>query len=143
MSTDFLHCGTNMRGHCRTPIWILSAHRGDGKRFVVHADEKLTAFLELENCLRMLRVSITRRFGCSRNVLDRSRDGAQAAAMKATIRLFLAVLCLSAVADRTPAVSPAPGGCYPAYTTAEGCNALQSLATGLGDTGWLVCALCQ
>jgi hypothetical protein len=30
-------------------IWIGDAHRDDGKRFVVHADEKLTAFLELEN----------------------------------------------------------------------------------------------
>jgi hypothetical protein len=29
-------------------IWIADAHRGDGKRFVVHADEKLTAFLERE-----------------------------------------------------------------------------------------------
>jgi len=27
-------------------IWIADAHRGDGKRFVVRADEKLTAFLE-------------------------------------------------------------------------------------------------
>ncbi len=29
-------------------IWIADAHRGHGKRFVVRADEKLTAFLELE-----------------------------------------------------------------------------------------------
>ena len=29
-------------------IWIADAHRSDGKRFVVHADEKLTAFVELE-----------------------------------------------------------------------------------------------
>jgi hypothetical protein len=29
-------------------IWIVDAHRGDGKRLVVHADEKLTAFVELE-----------------------------------------------------------------------------------------------
>jgi hypothetical protein len=29
-------------------IWIVDAHRDDGKRFVVRADEKLTAFLELE-----------------------------------------------------------------------------------------------
>ena len=29
-------------------IWIADAHRDDGKRFIVHADEKLTAFLELE-----------------------------------------------------------------------------------------------
>jgi hypothetical protein len=26
-------------------IWIADAHRGDGKRLVVHADEKLTAFV--------------------------------------------------------------------------------------------------
>ena len=30
-------------------IWIAYAHRDDGKRFVVRADEKLTAFLELES----------------------------------------------------------------------------------------------
>ena len=31
-------------------IWIVDAHRGDGKRFVVHADE-LTVFLELESVI--------------------------------------------------------------------------------------------
>jgi hypothetical protein len=31
---------------------LLDAHRDDGKRFVVHADEKLTAFLELERVAR-------------------------------------------------------------------------------------------
>jgi hypothetical protein len=31
---------------------IANAHRDDGKRFVVHADEKLTAFLELERVTR-------------------------------------------------------------------------------------------
>jgi hypothetical protein len=29
-------------------IWIVDAHRDDGKRFIVHAAELLTAFLELE-----------------------------------------------------------------------------------------------
>ena len=29
-------------------FWIADAHRGNGKRFVVRADEELTAFLELE-----------------------------------------------------------------------------------------------
>jgi hypothetical protein len=29
-------------------FWIADAHRGDGKRFVAHADEKLIAFMELE-----------------------------------------------------------------------------------------------
>ena len=33
-------------------IWIADAHRDDGKRFVVRADEKLTAFLELEAATR-------------------------------------------------------------------------------------------
>jgi hypothetical protein len=33
-------------------IWIADAHRGHGKRFIVHADEKLTAFLELEATIR-------------------------------------------------------------------------------------------
>jgi hypothetical protein len=32
--------------------WIVDAHRGDGKRFVVRAEEKLTAFLELESAIR-------------------------------------------------------------------------------------------
>jgi hypothetical protein len=37
-------------------IWIVDAHRDDGKRFVVRADEKLTAFLELERavCIHLL-----------------------------------------------------------------------------------------
>jgi hypothetical protein len=29
-------------------MWIVDGHRDDGKRFIVRADEKLTAFLELE-----------------------------------------------------------------------------------------------
>jgi hypothetical protein len=35
----------------RTP-WIADAHRDDGKRFTVIADDKLTAFLELERVAR-------------------------------------------------------------------------------------------
>jgi len=33
-------------------IWIADAHRGDGQRFIVRADEKLSAFLELESAIR-------------------------------------------------------------------------------------------
>ena len=33
-------------------IWIVDAHRDNGKRFVVRSDEKLTAFLELERVTR-------------------------------------------------------------------------------------------
>ena len=33
------------------PIFVADAHRDDGKRFVVRADEKLTAFMDLESAL--------------------------------------------------------------------------------------------
>src|SRR5512132_3117072 len=33
-------------------IWIVDAHR-DGRRFIVRADEKLTAFMELESAIRV------------------------------------------------------------------------------------------
>jgi hypothetical protein len=33
-------------------IFVADAHRNDGKRYVVRADEKLTAFLELESANR-------------------------------------------------------------------------------------------
>ncbi len=43
----------------RRTIWIVDAHRGDGKHFVVRADEKLRAFLSLK-----------RRVGLAANFLD-------------------------------------------------------------------------
>ena len=36
-------------------IWIADAYRDDGKRFVVCADEKLSAFVELESAIRAAR----------------------------------------------------------------------------------------
>jgi hypothetical protein len=33
-------------------VWIADADRDDGKRFVVRADEKLTAFVELESAFQ-------------------------------------------------------------------------------------------
>jgi hypothetical protein len=38
-------------------IWIADAHNGDEKYFVVRADEKLTAFLELESASALAAVS--------------------------------------------------------------------------------------
>ena len=32
-------------------VFVINAHRSGGKRFVVRADEKLTAFLELERAI--------------------------------------------------------------------------------------------
>ena len=47
--------GATMDREGRT-IFVADAHRGDGQRFVVHAHEKVTAFLELERaiCLQLL-----------------------------------------------------------------------------------------
>jgi hypothetical protein len=43
------HSGFKRRNHaCGHTIWIADAHRDDGKRFIVRADELLTAFIELE-----------------------------------------------------------------------------------------------
>jgi len=33
-------------------IFVADAHRGDGQRFIVRADEKLSAFVELESATR-------------------------------------------------------------------------------------------
>jgi hypothetical protein len=41
--------GVNCRG--RT-IFVADVHRGDNWRFIVHADEKLAAFIELESAIR-------------------------------------------------------------------------------------------
>jgi hypothetical protein len=38
-------------------IWIVDAHRDDGKRFVVRADEMLTAFVELQRAIHAFAVS--------------------------------------------------------------------------------------
>jgi hypothetical protein len=40
----------NSESNGRT-IWLADAHRDDGKRFVVRADEIMTAFLELESVI--------------------------------------------------------------------------------------------
>ncbi|HEY4271932.1 MAG TPA: tail fiber domain-containing protein [Candidatus Udaeobacter sp.] len=47
---------------------------------------------------------------------------------------LFAVACF-ALSPKVQAVSPAPDGCYPGFTTAEGCNALSFLTTGAGNTG--------
>ena len=40
-------------------IWIADDHRGDGERFLVRADERFTAFLELEVAIRARGFSLT------------------------------------------------------------------------------------
>src|SRR5437879_7865203 len=47
----------------------------------------------------------------------------------------LACLAFLPQIKSAPQVVPAPDGCYPGFTTAEGCNALLGLGAGLGNTG--------
>jgi hypothetical protein len=60
--------------------------------------------------------------------------------MKTRIQTILIVLTLlfPGLSAQIQAVSPAPDGCYPDFTTAEGCDALSLLTTGAGNTaiGW-------
>ena len=46
----------------------------------------------------------------------------------------MAIGCF-AFSPQIQAVSPPPDGCYPGFTTAEGCDALDGLTTGAGNTG--------
>jgi hypothetical protein len=45
-------CVATVDSRGRTIFVVADAHRGDGKRFVVSADQKLTAFVELESAIR-------------------------------------------------------------------------------------------
>ncbi len=54
---------------------------------------------------------------------------------KITITTILMALGCFVFLSQIRAVSPAPDGCYPGFTTAEGCNALQNLTSGAGNTG--------
>ena len=52
-----------------------------------------------------------------------------------TILSVIGSFALLPEAKGAPEVAPPPDGCYPGFTTAEGCNALQSLTTGSANTG--------
>ena len=54
-------------------IWIADAHRGDGRRFIVHADEKLSAFVELER--QALTVTFYLESHSTPDLVKRDHDG--------------------------------------------------------------------
>jgi hypothetical protein len=51
--------------------------------------------------------------------------------------ITLALLCFAFLPQMraAPDVAPPPDGCYPGFTTAEGCKALNFLTSGAGNTG--------
>jgi hypothetical protein len=48
--------------------------------------------------------------------------------------IILALSCFGFL-PKTQALTPTPDGCYPGFTTAEGCNALSHLTSGSANTG--------
>ncbi|HEX3620628.1 MAG TPA: hypothetical protein VHU16_09685, partial [Candidatus Udaeobacter sp.] len=66
--------------------------------------------------------------------------------MKTRLKIFTMILSVLACcaflpttqAQLPPEIPGNPDGCYPAFTTAEGCNALHQLFGGIGNTavGW-------
>src|SRR6266496_1980391 len=55
--------------------------------------------------------------------------------LKKVTALFVVAFVCFGLSPQMQAVSPAPDGCYPGFTTAEGCNALALLGAGAGNTG--------
>lgn len=66
------------------------------------------------------------------------RDSARSLPLWRGFLLIPLILVCFAVAPQTQALVPAPDGCYPGFTTAEGCQALQFVTTGVANTavGW-------
>jgi hypothetical protein len=58
--------------------------------------------------------------------------------LKQVTPVFLVALACFGLSPASRAVNPAPDACYPGFTTAEGCSALNSLTGGAGNTavGW-------
>jgi hypothetical protein len=54
---------------------------------------------------------------------------------KNILKAILPVLGCLAFLPQMQALTPPPDGCYPGFTTAEGCNALSHLTSGAGNTG--------
>ncbi len=112
-------------------IWIADAHHNDGKRFIVRADEKQSAFVDLESAI----------CACGELPRRRGRVFRNSPVMKKRIQ-FLARVTLTvigiALSPKAQAVVPPPDGGYPNLNTAEGQNALFSLTTGAANTavGW-------
>ena len=61
--------------------------------------------------------------------------------MKTRLKIFAMMLpalaCFVSLPEikAAPRVASPPAGCYPGFTTAEGCLALQKLTTGTGNIG--------
>jgi hypothetical protein len=86
-------------------IWIADAHRGAGKRYVVRADEKLTAFVELESEISRATIKHFARAALGRNPSEpcekfRVRPNFEVFCNRGLLTLFQ-TMCLAATAGFT------------------------------------------
>ena len=67
-----------------------------------------------------------------------SRKSSGRSPLRRAFLLLPLVLACFGLLPQLQAVNPAPDGCYPNFTTAEGCDALSLLTSGAGNTalGW-------
>jgi len=70
-----------------------------------------------------------------RKLVSCGRDLVRSLPLRRGFLLILLILLCAAFAPQTQAITPAPDGCYPGLTTAEGCFALYNLTSGTGNTG--------
>jgi hypothetical protein len=82
-------------------------------------------------------------YGGPREIREGQDNERKIKLMKTRLKIFTTVLSVLACcaflpsmqAQLPPEIPGNPDGCYPAFTTAEGCNALHQLLGGLGNTG--------
>src|SRR5437899_8427928 len=137
-------------------IWIADAHRGDGERFIVRADEKLTIFLGVNRRVAQIVLTFSPR-ACQSHIRAKSRWASperappdplsagqpasewfarttKTTSMKIYLKKFVLgqvtlifTLACFALSPTARAVTPAPDGGYPNDNTAEGEDALFDL----------------
>ena len=81
-------------------------------------------------CMKTMILNTLRSF--NRNLRDPINNASSPRAL-VLVALFLG--CFAFLPGTQGRLIPPPDGCYPNFTTAEGCDALNSLTTGSGNTG--------
>ena len=107
------------------PLWLAHACRGSGE-----------LFLRVSRWPR--RFISEAKLPSGRNLGNKSQTKSSYKKQTITFTAILLTLGCFAFLSQMQAVTPPPDGCHPAFTTAEGCGALNSLTTGAGNTavGW-------
>jgi hypothetical protein len=107
-------------------IFVADARRDKGKRYIVRADEKSPAFVELES-------AICAGVNCLDKLARFSRNSTDMKTSIPSVLITFALVCfwLSPTA-KALLPAPSPDGGYPGGNTAEGINALHDVNTAVG-----------